>query len=588
MKKYTIFVLLFIFLFGFSASAEEISEGSLYPSSQELKIEQINSMNIEARINSDGQVDVTETINYDFGDQYKHGIYRTIPLGFKAKGQPGHTEIKVISVTDELGHPYNYEITSDDPVNVKIGDAGEKITGEHTYKISYILKKSIGYFDTYDEWYWNLTGNAWEVPINKVSATLVLPSETNFLQFKDYCGREKSTESCGSFSSTDNKTISYQTRDNRIFNSGEEITIAIGFQKGLVSAPTKSELFWTYFVRFWFIPFPFVFAFLWFRKRFSYMWRHYKYFKKNTVVAEYDAGIFNPLEVGLIVNNNLTHKDISAVIISLAIKGYIKIEDKDGEFCFKKVKDITDDMTSSEKLIYETVGGICESDFGIKEATKFINIEKQSNSRLIARDYIENKNVSKFKYNSVGMPLFLALYPGIFFWLIGYFLLGGIWAGFIFSGTCILVAVINIFLKGISIYLTEKGFEAKRNLLGLKLYIKVAEADRINFANAPAKTPELFEKLLPYAMVFGLEKKWAKEFENIYKVNPSWYTGGAITAFSTMAFVSSINSIQASTDKAIASSVKSSSGSSWSSSSGGSSGGGSSGGGGGGGGGGSW
>ncbi len=583
-------VVILPFLFGFSASAEEISEGSLYPSSQEVKIEQINSMNIEARINSDGQVDVMETINYDFGNEYKHGIYRTIPLGFKAQGQPGHTEIKVISVTDELGRPYNYDITSQDPINVKIGDADEAITGEHIYKISYTLDKSIGYYDNFDEWYWNLTGNAWEIPIKNVTATIILPATINQADFKlkDYCGSKNNIKSCGAFSLKDNQTVSYTLNQDKVLNSTEGVTIAVGFPKGLIPAPTKLDLFWANFMRFWFIPLPFLLALWWFRKRFSYMWEHYKYFKRNTIIAEYDASDFNPLEVALLVNKYVEEKDLSAIIVHLAILGYIKIEEKDGEFCFKKIKEPPTDLTQSEKLIFEAVEDICESNFGLKESKKFLKSLDQAGSRLIARDYILAGKL-KFKNTirdtsgiGIFLPLFFAINPGAFIWFFG-----GIWAGFAFSGACILIAIGNIFTKNISKYPTLKGIEAERKLLGLKLYLKVAEKNRINFANAPAKTPELFEKLLPYAMVFGLEKKWAKEFENIYTINPAWYAGGAMTAFSTMAFVSSLNSIQSSTTSAIASSVPSSS-SSWSSSSGGSSGGGSSGGGGGGGGGGSW
>jgi uncharacterized membrane protein len=70
---------------------------------------------------------------------------------------------------------------------------------------------------------------------------------------------------------------------------------------------------------------------------------------------------------------------------------------------------------------------------------------------------------------------------------------------------------------------TEKGVQMKEYLLGLREYLKVAEEDRIKFHNAPEKRPEVFEALLPYAIVFGVEKQWAKEFEEIYKNQPEWF-----------------------------------------------------------------
>jgi uncharacterized membrane protein len=80
-----------------------------------------------------------------------------------------------------------------------------------------------------------------------------------------------------------------------------------------------------------------------------------------------------------------------------------------------------------------------------------------------------------------------------------------------------------------------KGVTAKEYLLGLKEYLQIAEKDRINFHNAPEKKPEIFEQLLPYAMVFGVVEIWAKEFEDIYTIAPKWYEGNS-TGFNAAGF----------------------------------------------------
>ena len=107
----------------------------------------------------------------------------------------------------------------------------------------------------------------------------------------------------------------------------------------------------------------------------------------------------------------------------------------------------------------------------------------------------------------------------------------------------------------------------------------MAEKERIKFHNAPEKTPQLFEKHLPYAMVLGVEKKWAKQFENIYTAPPSWYEGD-FAAFNAVIFVNSLNSFDSHSRSALATSP-SSAASGGSGFSGGSSGGGFGGGGGG-------
>jgi uncharacterized membrane protein YgcG len=140
--------------------------------------------------------------------------------------------------------------------------------------------------------------------------------------------------------------------------------------------------------------------------------------------------------------------------------------------------------------------------------------------------------------------------------------------------------------------LTEKGVERRDYLKGLKMYMKLAEAERIRQLQSPdgaAKSGvdpsdpkqlvKLYEHLLPYAILFGIEKAWIKEFALLYEQPPEWYVGNW-SAFHGAAFAASITSFTAASNTAFSPSG--------SSSSSGISGGGSSGGGGGGGGGNGW
>jgi uncharacterized membrane protein len=131
-----------------------------------------------------------------------------------------------------------------------------------------------------------------------------------------------------------------------------------------------------------------------------------------------------------------------------------------------------------------------------------------------------------------------------------------------------------------------KGVLAREHIRGLKEYLMLAEKERIKFHNAPEKNPELFEKLLPMAMVLGVEREWAAQFKDIYLTQPSWYEGGPTgLGFSSIIFVGNINSFASATHGAIVSSMGAAGGASGF---GGGGGGGFSGGGFGGGGGGSW
>ncbi len=95
--------------------------------------------------------------------------------------------------------------------------------------------------------------------------------------------------------------------------------------------------------------------------------------------------------------------------------------------------------------------------------------------------------------------------------------------------------------------LTEKGIEAKWHALGFKEYLQVAERFRLGVL-----TPETFEKYLSYAMVFGVEKKWAERFADIYKTQPDWYESSApISGFNSVIFANSLSGMTSSVNSAI-------------------------------------
>jgi uncharacterized membrane protein YgcG len=137
--------------------------------------------------------------------------------------------------------------------------------------------------------------------------------------------------------------------------------------------------------------------------------------------------------------------------------------------------------------------------------------------------------------------------------------------------------------------LTDIGLELKRYILGMEMYIKVAEEERLKILQSPEGAAEpidttdntrmikLYERMLPYAILFGLEKEWSKRLGDYYETTnaqPNWYSGNN-AVFNAVVLTSAISSFNSTTSYA-------------NSSSSGSGGGGSSGGGGGGGGGGGW
>ncbi|MEI6288763.1 MAG: DUF2207 domain-containing protein, partial [bacterium] len=97
---------------------------------------------------------------------------------------------------------------------------------------------------------------------------------------------------------------------------------------------------------------------------------------------------------------------------------------------------------------------------------------------------------------------------------------------------------------------TVEGRKLMDEIEGFKLFLSVTEKDRMNFHNPPEKTPELFEKFLPYALALNVENKWAEQFTDVFAqlqaqgnaYNPNWYAGAGFSAVAVGSFASSLGS----------------------------------------------
>ena len=369
------------------------------------------------------------------------------------------------------------------------------------------------------------------------------------------------------------------------------MTVAVGFPKGIVALVGTVPPPWMHYLGYWYFFVPFIVGFLVYRKRIMYVLRRHAYYKNVPIIPEYDAGTLTPLEAGVLVRGAPRNEDLSAELIWLAIAGYMRIvKNGDNNYEFIDTGKDRSELSSFNKTLLEGVVGKTSGDLLLTFYITAELIKEEIVESLTKKGYLEDtlKNGSaknRLPSNRKGIIficLFLAVNPGVFIWI-----LLGVKFGAAFSLSMVMLGLFAAVL-GAGARLTLAGLEKERMLKGLKEYIDAAEDERIKFHNAPAKSPEVFEKLLPFAMIFGLEKEWAKEFEGVYTTPPSWYTdtygvSNFSHSFTALSFTTDISSFSTQASYALTSAPAGSSGGSS-----GSSGGGSSGGGGGGGGGGSW
>lgn len=541
-------------------------------------------------VNNDATIDIVEKITYQPPDSggNRHGILWEIPSTYSVFGFKRPTELNINSVMYyPLSTPSNITENRFSQsfefgwIKLKIGDASIYIDEPHVYTIDYTLKYSgILYEKEHDEIYLNIIGPGWDMPIENASATLTFPN--NILDVICFVGEDESVNQNCEIEYIDNVL---NITPGGVLEPFHGYTVAVKLPVGTVKNTTKEQVFKAIIANIGILlPIPisiFLFGFL------------IKKYRNRSLVVKAQ---FHPdkdtdsLSSSVLYKNSFNTKNISASLIEMAVRGYYTIREyKKHKYELVKSERKADDLPIHMKTLYDAIFAYGDT-VQIGKMTNFY--DTASKSYREANKYLDDRDAFSIQKKSLKSTLtVLSVTVGIFLVTSVAFFQGRSSLGTFFG---LLLSLLLVFLFGLKIDVrTDYGNKLYHNLLGLKLYIDTAEKHRIQFHNDPVKYRGVFENLLPYAMIFNLEKKWAKQFEKIYTTPPSWYEGD-YTSFNSFVLVNSINrfSRNVKTSSQPPSSSYSSSGGyrsgGWSSGGSGFGGGGSSGGGGGGSGGSSW
>ena len=530
-----------------------------------------------------GKLKVTETIKLTFSDQ-NHGIFRAIPVDYRDNSLK--LDIKSVQ-RDGREEPFTTYGEANNEV-LKIGDGDKTITGQHTYEIQYEMKNIVRFYDDYDEWYWDINGDQWEQPFEHVSGEVIMPegwSTEGIPSASCYTGKLGSTQSICNIVQT---VTGYTFEATNSLGPNETLTVATPFQKGLFIPRDNTDWFKDNAWQLVGLVMGGGLSFAAFRQ--WHRWgRDYK--GRGVIIPEYKASKnLTPAEVGLLNDYSVDARDLTATIIDLAIRGYIKIHDEEKktlvftshEFSAELVNDKIGSLKSHEKKLLTAIFQPLTK--GTVQKIKDIDKTKMYKAVTEIRADLKNaltKDHGLLEETPIRAHIILWSIAVAAFVLI--FVSGAGWGWIIGMALTILAAVISMLLMKRRSHAGVKEYE---NIKGLELYMNTAEKDRLKMMESVGRlyveashSVEFFEKLLPFAVALGVEKSWAKQFENIYREPPGWYNGNYAT-FNTVYFASSLASGVSAFNSSFSAST--------SSSSSGSGGGGFSGGGGGGGGGGGW
>ncbi len=524
---------------------------ALPSASAQTQGEHVENFQVEIEVREDASVLVTENITYFF-DQARHGIFRNIPYKYKARGGNFELGVEVLGVTSGQGVEVPYSKSkSGGYVKLKIGDPDQTVTGLQTYSITYSVTNAVNFFTDHDELYWNVTGNEWEVPISSSSAHVVMPTSSEegitTACFTGVLGSQAVNCSVDKDPAIENMQAARTFTTLGGLSPKEGLTIVVGWPKGAVAEPTTQDKVLARVKQNGVLALPLVVFVLLFL-----LWRKYgKDPELGTVVPQYEPPIgLSPVEVQFVKSGKIGFSALGAQIIEFANLGYLNIKKIKIEIPFFPDKEdyIVERVNTADVVVDKKHEELMQAIFDIEPAVSLHKL-KQSRSRLLQiqialQGYGKTTEVSGvYKPKTRGLSALLAVAgaAGLLVGLYVIFAAGGLYSGL---SWCI-SSVVAIIFAALMPARTSEGAKMLTHILGFAEYIKVAEKDRIAFHDAPIKSPERFQKFLPFAMVLGLEKEWTKIFDG-FVLKPDWYVDNTGAAFTALAFSDSVNKFSSS------------------------------------------
>jgi uncharacterized membrane protein len=283
-----------------------------------------------------------------------------------------------------------------------------------------------------------------------------------------------------------------------------------------------------------------------------------------------------PAEVGTLIDGSVDPRDITSVLVDLAVRGYVKIVEtqhkgflsstKDYEFHLIKNRDQWNDLTDYERAMMDSVFSGGEVTLLSSLRNHFYTALPMIKSEIMGA--LKSKGMYTVDPDSAngywGMGFLMVLLPYAAGQVLGA-------ADFLSSVplaiVCGLIALVIIIIIGKQLAATSlKGARTRVQIQGFQEFMNRVDADRLK-----RMPPDTFEKFLPYAMALGVEHHWAKAFEGIIQNPPTWYQSSDGHMFSTFFFVNSLGSMATTASSTFVSAPRaSSSGSGWSGGGGGS------------------
>jgi len=480
-------------------------------------------------VHPDSTMTVTETIQVIAeGREIRRGIVREFPTTYRtADGRRVRVGFTVEAV-ERNGAPEPFRVESEGNGRaVYIGRREVLLEpGRHVYTIRYRTTRQLGFFPTYDELYWNVTGTGWIFPILRAGAEIVLPAGATVVQSAAYTGPMGATgRDFVAVPPRRGGAAAFAT--TRPLQGREGLTVAVGWPKGFVTEPGGLQQA-LYLVRDHREDLGVLVLFLMVLGYFGWSWWQVgRDPPRGTIIPLFapPQGL-SPAAARYLRRMAFDSTVFAATIVNLAVHGCLRIEDAPDAFRLQRLDGKTEDLDPLERAALLALMPAAGSAITLAVANQTrigpaqTAIQEELARRFQPEMFVSNlgRMIIGFILSIVAVLVMLVLQP----------------TPWILVPAIILLAAANLLFLRLLKAPTPAGRKVMDEIEGFRMYLSAAEQPRLEVLHPPDRTPALFERYLPYALALGVEQQWAEQFAAVLAAAaakpgesyaPGWYDG---------------------------------------------------------------
>ncbi len=461
---------------------------------------EIEDYNVVLDVDKDNKVDVTETVTVNIPTSEYNGIYKSIPLWEEYYNKDNKKTKKKVSITNlrVIGEKFVLD-KFNDKIGIRIGSTKTNVSqGLHTYTIKYRYNMGKDTNPIYDELIFNLFDNYDNTKINNMSVTVNMPKEfgNNIMFLK---GNENITNN-----------VNYQINNNSISVYIDDYLLDSSLTMN-ITLPDNYFVGGTY--NYGILSLLICLIAIGISIGSVISWKKYNTnsTKRVETVELYAPDDLDSAQVGYIYGEDNIRKLTVSLIVSLASKGYITIEELEKKkyniVNIGKSKNNLKKLSITEQLVYQEL---------FKNGDSNILSEDYSFPKVFEKISVCLESVIEKKINNSGTKRIMniissLLVVSIILWMIAYLFIRDLDPRF---EIIYIISFVAIFVTGfVSIFMNQKtdyGQIISAKVMGFRNYLMTAEKNQLDVL--VEENPNYFYDILPYTYVLNISDKWISIF----------------------------------------------------------------------------